>query len=119
MLLSNLILFLFWSGILYFVLRYRIHIHIQYQNPKRLRLSDAPRSGRAMQNKASDVEPIRKPTPEANTVWAGMQHRDEIKRALEGLGLKARPAKLVADRVCASNDSDFDRLLRKAIQEAA
>jgi hypothetical protein len=113
----NLLMFLSWAAILYFIVRYRVYITIKYEprlkDEKRVSPSNPSRSGRSTQSKASNVEPIR--TQE----WAGMQHVGEIKQALIAQGMKARPAQLVANRVCACSETDFGMLLRKAIQEAA
>jgi hypothetical protein len=114
----NLILFITSVSILFFILRYRVHVHIEYQprtstkTKRRLSLSNRERFARPTQSKASDVEPITQPP-------AGMQHAPEIAAVLVAQGLKKTEARSVANRVCASEETDFTVLLRRAIQEAA
>jgi len=116
----NLILFISSVSILAFILRYRVHFHIEYQprtrtkTKRRLSLPSQDRFGRATQSKASDVEPIMKAHQPA-----GMIHAPEIAAALVSQGMKKTSARIVANRVCASEETDFTVLLRRAIQEAA
>jgi hypothetical protein len=48
-----------------------------------------------------------------------MQHAPEIAAALASQGLKKTAARIIANRVCSCEETDFTVLLRKAIQEAA
>lgn len=99
-------------SVLYFVLRYRVHVNITYQ---------------ATNRQAS----VRRPVPVDNilrkragyssvpVVASGNGIYRDLQSALVGLGCSKPAAKIAADKAVSAGPADFDVLLRRAIQEAA
>ena len=115
------------SAILFFVLRYRVHVHVTYTPRTSRRVSRyAPEAGR------QDSRPCR-PTPAAQQ--GGTRQRESLANlgggskgnplasdlisALIGLGSKPAAAKKATERALAHQDQDFERALRRAIDYAS
>jgi len=104
MALPNLILFLASAGILFYVLRFRVHIHILYQ-----------RRTKPTENHPSPANSKRPVHPAA-----APQAVSDLTSALQNLGCKTAKARVVAERVYQQAPrARFEILLREAIREAA
>ena len=100
----NLILFLASASILFFVLRYRVHVHVLYQNP-----------GRKPGNHPSPLRGMR-----PGHLEAVPQAVSDLTSALHNLGCGAAKARTVAQKVYQQTpQANFDLLLKQAIREAA
>lgn len=123
---ANLILFTSSVLILWFVVRYRIHIHVQYSR----RGATAPGLNRHALSGAARatirrVQPLRKESA-AGSSTSGKAYEDparvnvleDLTSALMNLGCDRVKAKRIASRV-SQQRGGFDDLLRVAIKEAA
>ena len=105
MALPNLILFLASAGILFYVLRYRVHVHIFYQNRQRKPTENHP-------SPANGKRPVH---PEA-----APQAVSDLTSALHNLGCNVAKARQIAERVYQqAPQANFTWLLKQAIREAA
>lgn len=101
------------AAILFYVIRYRVHVHVTYTAPAgrrpRHHRSPKPASGSAI---ARTVEPTR------STAAKSSEASSLISSALVNLGAKPRDARAAAERAIQANPAaPFETLLRKAIQE--
>lgn len=103
----NLILFFVSSGILFWVLRYRVHIHITYQ-------------GQPQKTRRSPAAALRRAAPRVCGGAAGASTQADISSALINLGCPRTKAFDIAMKVFDQSPSaDFTVLLKQAIREAA
>jgi hypothetical protein len=102
---ANLILFLVSSLMLFFVLRFRVHIHILYQRPQRKPIENYP-------GPANGKRPVH--------LEAAPQAVSDLTSALHNLGCGAAKARQIAERVYQqAPQANFTVLLKQAIREAA
>lgn len=104
MALPNLILFLASAGILFYVLRFRVHVHVVYQRkPKPVGNHPSPFKGM----RPGRLEAVPK------TV-------SDLTSALHNLGCRTAKARQIAERVYQqAPQANFTVLLKQAIREAA
>lgn len=104
----NLILFAASAAILFYVIRYRIHLHIEYQPRHR---SARPQVRRAFAPAVKKADgPQLAPAPSAIT--------SQLESALRNLGCDRKKAAAVALKA-AAQAGDFDAKLRFALRQAA
>jgi hypothetical protein len=105
-------------AVLFFILKYRIHIHVTYQSSSRG--SSRPRVKAGNVSSIHPAKGLRGREPRgADSLSAGDDlPRKEIQSALVNLGVERKRASEVAERVCGKPGS-FDERLREAIREAA
>ncbi len=110
------------AAILYFVLRFRVHIHVTYTPKTETR---GPRAPRAPRNHAprpvSDGhagEGIRRPDVGRPVRLVEGTRRAEIKSALRNLGCSGTAAAEAADSAMSHQDPDLESALRRAIDYA-
>ena len=129
-------LFLASCAILFFVLKFRAHVHVTYTPPR----SPARRAKMGRRAEAGPKPPrptaITRPTfstgpgrraerfddrvTSTATTRPGQSERAEIASALVNLGAKAHRAKAAADHVCRNwPEADFDTRLKEALREVA
>jgi hypothetical protein len=106
--------FLISSAILFFVLRYRVHVHVTYTLPVSPRGIRSPMRSQRATDRSSLVAPGRQ--AEATTNCRPVQA--DVESALINLGCKKLKAREIAARACREHQ-DFEGALRLAIQEAA
>ena len=123
--LPNTLLFLLSSAILWYVIKYRIHVHVTISTSSRGPLSSARKPGRrAEANRRPDqFERATATVPTAKTRPANSQETTpvlDIQSALVNLGCKPHRARAAAEHVTRNwPEKDFDAQLRAAIQEVA
>jgi hypothetical protein len=105
--------FLISSAILFFVLRYRVHVVVTYTLPGSPRGIRSPVRSQRATDRSSLVTPGR----QAETTSCRPVQAD-VESALVNLGCKKLKAREIAARACQQHQ-DFDGALRLAIQEAA
>ena len=98
----NTALFLASSTILYFVLKYRVHFHIEYEPRQRSRKNPRCKSPAS--------------TPKAPASPAAAQMLADLQSALEHLGAGEKEAERMALAVIAEGPGDFDALILRAMQ---
>ena len=106
LILFNISLFLISVAILFFVVKYRIHITVNYT-------PSTPKSARARKSAAGG--PAQLPVALAPSMAPA---ESEIAAALVNLGCKPKKAREVAAKVVPAG-GDFDAMLRRAIAAAA
>lgn len=120
-------------AILYFVLRYRVHVTVTYDDRRNRTNVARPSVRRGRVHSEVGTVERRKGNGTAGGVCEGPPRRNEVtpcdrqdvsnKRdiadALIGLGCSKPAAKLAADKAVNAGPAEFDVLLRRAIQEAA
>jgi hypothetical protein len=109
----NIMLFLGSATILFYVLKFRVHIHVTYTLPGSPRGIRSPVRSQRATDRSSLVAPGR----QAETTGCRPVQAD-VESALVNLGCKKLKAREIAARVCREHQ-DFDGALRLAIQEAA
>jgi len=114
------------AAILFYILKYRVHIHVTYEAQRTPGRSE--RKGRTVSAKVgaatrSTVRPIRqrleRDEPGSSKLDRSGDNLREVTSALINLGCAPAHARKAAARACSSGAQDFDALLRRAIQEAA
>ena len=98
----NSLFFLLSAGILAFILRYHVHLHIEYQPRQRSRRN--PRR----------VTPVPAPIVEFSPVSAKM--RVDLESALRNMGCTEKEAKERAAQAIADGPGDFDALILRAMR---
>ena len=98
----NIDLFLISCGILFFILRYHVHLHIEYQPRQRSRRN--PRR----------VTPVPAPIVESTPVSAKI--RADLESALRNMGCTEKEAKERAGQAIADGPGDFDALILRAMR---
>lgn len=103
----NTILFFFSVAILFWVLRYRVHVHVTYQGHQKPIKSRSPAIARRIEPRVCGGQ-------------AGEGVQNDLKSALVNLGCAKEKARNVAQKVYSqSPEADFSVLLKQAIREAA
>ena len=108
MLKFNLALFLSTAAMLFFILRYRIHVHIEY-TPRHSRRRGSSSAGISRPPRVAGKLPGEECTPVT---------RDLIS-ALVNLGAKKKEAQERAAAAIAEGPGDFDALILRAMQQKA
>jgi Holliday junction resolvasome RuvABC DNA-binding subunit len=104
MAIPNLILFLVSAGILFYVLRFRVHIHILYQR----------------RTKPTENHPSPANGKRPGRLEAAPEVVSDLASALKNLGCPAAKGRKIAERVYQqAPQARFEILLREAIREAA
>ena len=101
---AAILLFVLSTIIAWVVVRYRVHVIVVVQ----------PRPAKAALRVASRPSERRRKDSDFRTC----EQAPEIATALVNLGCKPKEARAAVERACASGATDFDTLLRIAIQEA-
>jgi len=134
----NLLFFLFSLAILFFVVRFRIHVHVVYQGSSRDYSRPRPKSGRSTprlqyssdagspatrpesfsgRRAEADRQPVARLTSAPTAMTPPVQFFD-VQSALVNLGAPKAKARATAQRVCQQHPgAGFDQLVRIAIQE--
>ena len=94
-------------AILYFVLRYRVHLHLEYR----------PRtSGRVRMRRNPNPRPVEAPV-RSDAAWtAPAQTVKDLESALENLGATKTEARERARKAISQGQAGFDALLFRAMQ---
>lgn len=100
------------AAILYFVLRYRVHVHVSY-TPRRRAARPAQSSRRTSRCMPEEVRPVQSPA-----VPSPVRQKD-LESALRNLGCKPAQAKEAAGRAMFHQDPEFPAALRRAIDYAS
>ena len=103
----NVMLFLVSVGILIFILRYRVHLHVEYN----------PKAGRSVRRRRAEREIIRAAVPQnAAEQLAQNATRRDLESALVNLGAGKEEARSRAAEAIAKGPGDFDALILRAMQ---
>jgi Holliday junction resolvasome RuvABC DNA-binding subunit len=105
----NWALFLASCAILYYVVRYRVHVHIEFSDsPSRQRVKKGRRAERS------------ESTPTTATAMTRPDPSNDLSSALVNLGAKPHRARAAAQHVVRNwPDAGFDEQLRAALKEVA
>jgi len=137
----NLLFFLFSLAILFFVVRFRIHVHVVYTSSSRDYSRPRPKSGRGTPRLTStssdagspatrpeslsgrraeaDAMPVARLTSAPTAMTLPVQFFD-VQSVLVNLGAPKAKARATAQRVCQQHPgAGFDQLVRIAIREVA
>lgn len=111
-------------AILFYVLKYRVHIHVTYTKNESSRAGSQSRRSRVSGKVPGDQRAAAGPRAHDRNLdhvrtEASSSALRDITSALINQGCTPAHARKAAARACASDAQDFDTLLRRAIQEAA
>ena len=112
----NLFLFLASLGMLFFILRYRVHLHLEYtpRSSKRRHHRIHPERVTIRGTKPASVPPAENLSAIEQLAARGIKR--DLESALENLGAGTEEAKARAAAAIAQGPGDFDALILRAMQ---